>query len=404
MDFNRRETAFPLHPDPHRYYLLYVHIPFCKTLCPYCSFTRVQFEEHLALSFFKALRREIESYSTMGFNFHSVYIGGGTPTILPDSLIEIISLITSLWNIREISVETNPNALTPSITTLLKEAGVNRLSVGVQTFDDTLLKTIGRYHKYGSGTEIEERIEETRNIFDTLNIDMIFNLPGQTRTTLDADLETLINLEPDQVTYYPLMNAGPARMQLQDLFGKAAHRKERSFYQVITDRLRPFYFHATAWCFTKTAGMIDEYITREEEYVGSGAGAFGYVNGTLYANTCSVERYIGHIQSGESPLFGSRRFPRYARMHYTLLMHLFEGRVSPPALEYRHGRIASLLLPFEIALLSLIGAATRQGAYVCITEKGRYLLVVLMREFFTAVNRLREICRKGPERPRVGRN
>ena len=120
-------------PVPGTQYLLYVHIPFCEVLCPFCTFHRVEFQKEKASHYYRALRREIRSYHQLGFDFTEVYVGGGTPTVIPEELGETLSLIRSLFSVRGISVETNPDHLRPSVLTLLKDAGVNRLSVGVQS-------------------------------------------------------------------------------------------------------------------------------------------------------------------------------------------------------------------------------------------------------------------------------
>ena len=143
-------------PDDPRPRLLYLHIPFCEKLCPYCSFNRFVFEENLCRDYFRALRKELLLYRDLGYDFGGIYVGGGTPTVLIDELTETIALARASFHIRELSVETNPNHLTEDRLTALQRAGVNRLSVGVQSFDDGLLKKMDRYDKYGSGAEIAE--------------------------------------------------------------------------------------------------------------------------------------------------------------------------------------------------------------------------------------------------------
>jgi len=116
-------------------YLLYVHIPFCETLCPYCSFHRYVYEKNIADRYFDALQKELKMYKAFGYDFSGMYIGGGTPTIAIDRLLETIGLAKNIFSIKEISVETNPNHLTDEKMDLLSGAGINRLSVGVQSFD-----------------------------------------------------------------------------------------------------------------------------------------------------------------------------------------------------------------------------------------------------------------------------
>ena len=132
---------------------LYLHIPFCPALCPFCSFHRVQHHHGLAQRYFHSLREEVRRYHEAGFGFSSAYFGGGTPTTEPAELVETIQLVRRLFGVRDISVETNPKDLVPEILFPLRDAGVTRLSVGVQSFDDRLLKDMERFDKYGSGAE-----------------------------------------------------------------------------------------------------------------------------------------------------------------------------------------------------------------------------------------------------------
>ena len=123
----------------------------------------------------------------LGYRFTSLYIGGGTPTILIDELCETIDLARELFPIGEVSCETNPNHLTPEIIEKL-EGRVQRLSVGVQSFDNELLREMGRYQKFGSGEQIQEKIRQAAPHFPSLNVDMIYNFPNQTEEILRRDL------------------------------------------------------------------------------------------------------------------------------------------------------------------------------------------------------------------------
>jgi coproporphyrinogen III oxidase-like Fe-S oxidoreductase len=156
---------------------LYVHIPFCEVLCPFCSFHRVQHKHGLAQQYFALLRDEIRLYHVAGHRFTGVYFGGGTPTCEPDELIETIGLVRKLYGVREVSVETNPNDLRPELLARLRDAGVTRLSIGVQSFDDGLLRDMDRHDKYGSSAMVQENIRVAAGYFPTVNVDLIFNLP-----------------------------------------------------------------------------------------------------------------------------------------------------------------------------------------------------------------------------------
>lgn len=140
----------------------------------------------------------------LGYDFDSLYIGGGTPTIMIDELCDFIDLAKREFSIKEVSCETNPNHLIPSYLDKL-QGRVDRLSVGVQSFDNGLLKQMDRYDKYGSGESILESIKVAAPYFKSLNVDMIFNFPAQTEEILRRDLEMVTEGGSGQTTFYPLM-------------------------------------------------------------------------------------------------------------------------------------------------------------------------------------------------------
>jgi coproporphyrinogen III oxidase-like Fe-S oxidoreductase len=373
--------------------LLYVHIPFCEELCPYCSFNRVVFRKEVAHPYFKALRKEILMYKELGYAFEGLYVGGGTPTVLVDELAATLDLVKETYAVKEISVETNPNHLTETNLRILKESGVNRLSVGVQTFDNGLLRTIERYHKYGSGEEIAERIHATQGIFQTLNIDMIFNFPLQTMAILEKDLTTLVNLEVDQITYYPLMVSASTEEAMRRKIGVVDYNRGRSFYHTIIRMLTPQYRPSTAWCFSKTQAPIDEYVVNYDEYAGLGSGSIGFLSGIAYANTFDIQEYVATINRGFMPIAGRKAFSLKERLRYDFLMKLFGMQVDLDHLAAKYGTPIYRHLWPEITFFRLVGGLTKKGNLLCLTEKGQYYWVLMMREFFIGVNNFRDFCR-----------
>ena len=393
-------------PESARGQLLYAHVPFCEQLCPYCSFNRVRLEPELARRYFDSLCREMELYGEQGWRFSALYVGGGTPTVLPDRLAAFLARARELWDIRRVSVETNPNHLTPAVLDLLRASGVNRLSVGVQSFDDDTLRAIGRYEPYGSGLEVARRLGDVRGRFETVNVDMIFNFPGQSEAQLRRDLATIRELEVDQVTFYPLMAARGVRRRLAEL-GRIDPRQERRLYRTIQEELGGAYRLSSAWCFSRRDGagpegaeaaprrMIDEYVIDHPEYAGLGSGSFGYVAGMIYANTFVLPEYIGRVDKGELPIAAARSFSRRERIRYDFLMGLFGGTFDLRELDARHGRGAARSLFRELLFLRLTRAVRTcgpGGRTLALTRRGCYYWVILMREFFTGVNNLREHC------------
>jgi len=374
--------------------LLYVHIPFCESLCPYCSFHRFVYEESLARDYFDALMREIHMYRERGYRFSGMYVGGGTPTIMLEPLLELIHTAREELGVREISVETNPNHVVPSYLEPLRNAGINRLSVGVQSFDDTILKAIGRYEKYGSGQEAVERLQQAAGMFDTLNIDLIFNMPLQSKKSLRRDLELIDRLNADQVTFYPLMTAPSVAQRLNETLGPINYKKEKNMYMLILRHMRQRYQSSTAWCFSRKAAMIDEYIIEYDSYVGVGSGAFGYFNDSIFINTFNLDEYITRVRGGHLPTGLVKQFTRRETLHYMLLMKLFSTELSKTFFETEQGRRFKRELWPELALLRLIGAVREEPGRLMLTDQGRYLWVMAMREFFIGVDTMRDVCRK----------
>lgn len=380
--------------------LLYVHIPFCEELCPYCSFHRVRFNESLARSYFKALRKEILMYKNLGYNFKALYIGGGTPTILIDELETTINLIKKTYDVTEIYVETNPNHLIKQKIHILRNIGVTRLSVGVQTFNDTLLKAINRYHKYGSGKATAERLKNTHGIFDTLNVDMMFNFPSQTREMLENDLSMLLESGVDQITYYPLMASSQTQEKMNKKFAGATSNKQKDFYMKIIKSLSSQYKTVSAWCFSKkNIKTIDEYIVNFDEYAGLGSGSISYLKGSAYANIFDIKSYIAKVEQGLFPLSAKKDFSTKEKLFYDFLMKLFGLKLDISQLSTKHKVNVRLYLFTEILFFRLINGLKKHENILTLTEKGKYYLMLMMREFFTGVNNFRDYCRAQIKKP-----
>lgn len=394
-------------PKPGQPYMLYIHIPFCERLCPYCSFNRFPFSEDYALPYFANLRREMMMLKELGYDFDSVYIGGGTPTIVLDELCDIIDMAKSEFSIKEVSCETNPNHLIPEYLERL-QGRVDRMSVGVQSFDDGLLKQMDRYDKYGSGESTLEAIKVAAPYFKSLNVDMIFNFPAQTEEILRRDLEMVLESGASQTTFYPLMASPSVEKSLAATVGKVDYNRERHFYEIICDTLAgggnsPF-IHGSAWTFNKRpegnlsdargGQMIDEYIVDYEEYPAIGSGGMTYLGDTQYVNTFSVREYNEAIQANRMSVMGKATFSKHNRMRYRFMMQLFGLRLDKKQWKRDFGCSVAQGLPAEYAFMKMSGAFdVDDDEQITLTPKGRYLMVVMMRQFFIGVNNLRDQAR-----------
>ncbi len=371
---------------------LYVHIPFCPSLCPFCTFHRVKFRESRAAPYFAAVRDEIDRYADAGFAFQDLYVGGGTPTVLPDALAGLIAHARSRFPLRHIAVETNPSHLTETVLELLRTAGVNRLSVGVQSFDDGLLERMGR-SVYGTRSQIIAALEGVGRRFPTLNIDMMFNLPGQTDAILQRDLETVLSLTSvNQASFYPLMTSRGSLPQVRERMGPTTHR-EQAQYRRIRRALEPTMPRSSIWCFSSNPDSIDEYMAYHDDYAGVGSGAFSYLGGTLYSNTFSISRYVRRVSQGQSAATALHRLTITERMRFDLLIKLFGLELSKSSIEEKYGGRFRRSIMKEITALRAIGAITEDARSYRLTESGLYVWVVMMREFLNSLNTLREDMR-----------
>jgi len=385
LTFEKYSPNSPPKPDKDSSYLLYIHIPFCEQLCPYCSFVRVRFEPSLACDYFDALKKEIEIYHNLGYCFDSVYIGGGTPTIMPDRLAGIIEFVKSTWQIKQISIETNPNHLTPEILRILTNIGTNRLSVGVQSFNNGILKSIQRFERYGCGEEIKEKICSVVGMFDTVNIDMIFNFPNQTDEILAEDIKVLKEIKANQITWYPLMVSNGQKKDVAEKCGKINYRREKQLYNLIVNQLTGTYNQQSVWCFSHKKDVIDEYIIDHDNYVGAGPGSWGYIDGTMYSNTFSIRHYLNMLGQNRHPIVAYRAFSRRERMHYYLMLKLLENNLNLSHMRKKYGNRFWLGLGRELFFLLVVRAITFHDNNILLTPRGRYYCLMLMRNFFSMV-------------------
>lgn len=441
------ETRVPP-PAPGRSYMLYMHVPFCERLCPYCSFNRFPFQEDRARTYFASLREEMLMLKELGYDFASLYVGGGTPTILIDELCDTIDLARETFSIGEVSSETNPNHLIPAYLEKL-EGRVQRLSVGVQSFDDGLLKQMDRYDKYGCADEMVERIKTAVPYFTSMNVDMIFNFPAQTVDMLINDVERIVESGATQTTFYPLMASPAVERSLARTVGKVDYDREQLFYQIVDELLtggpHPLFTHSSAWTYNRFdyqrqagaslgrgrdargggagsdapeerigkhaagqkgttpsanaptragEGMIDEYVVKYEEYPAIGSGGITYLGDSLYVNTFSLREYSQAIEAGHMSIMGKTTFNKHDRMRYRFLMQLFGLRLDKLQWERDFGCTVDQGLPVEMAFMRLAGGIDKDTpSEITLTAKGRYLVVAMMRQFFVGVNNLRDQAR-----------
>lgn len=370
---------------------LYVHIPFCRKLCPFCCFNRYLYKEEKAREYFVSLKKELDFYIQRGFKFSSFYFGGGTPTILMDELLSFIDYLKKHFTVKELSLETTPNELNNETIAALKTAGINRLSIGVQSFDDDTTRAMGRM--LCSGEEAKEKLLLAQGQFDTLNVDLIFNFPFQTVEKFQADVNTFKKLGIDQVTFYPLMPSPHKKNAMERRFSQVDSSQEKKYYDVILREVYDKGYKAsTAWCFSRGDRMIDEYIVDFADYIGIGSGSVSLAKGNFYVNAFSLERYSDMVTKNRFPIVRWRKLSEKEYLRYYLLTKLFGMTVDNIAFQRDFGADIHQKLPVELLLLKLGGVVEEKAGKLTVTRRGMYSVSVMMREFFAALNTLREYC------------
>lgn len=434
--------------NPGQKYMLYMHVPFCQVLCPYCSFNRYPFREGIARPYFEHMRREMLMLKDLGYDIESIYCGGGTPTIMLDELCKTLDLARETWDIKEVASETNPNHLTKPYLEQLK-GRVQRLSVGVQSFDNTLLKQMDRYEKYGSGEEILERIAEAEPYFDLLNVDMIFNFPSQTEEILRSDLQKLIDIGCAQTTFSPLYVSSATSRKMQATLGKMDWDREMRFYNILDETLaggpNPLFHRSTIWTFSRNDGRaqaagaagagaaddmvcggrapgdcaqaagseagagsnakpehIEEYQTNYDEYPAIGSGSITNLGGYLFVNNFSIRDYNAAIDAGHMSIMGRAKMSKRDLMRYRFLVELYKLRLDKHKFKKEFGCSVEAGLPVEMTFMRVNRAFENDNAdELTLTPVGRYLTLVMYRQFLSGLNNLRDQARdtlEGPER------
>ncbi|HCW94212.1 MAG TPA: coproporphyrinogen III oxidase family protein [Flexistipes sinusarabici] len=376
-------TDFPECTD-NKKRLLYLHIPFCFSFCTYCTFHKFIFDQETAETYFSLLKKEMQLIRKKGYNFAAMYIGGGTPTVLPAELAGLIDYAKELFDIKEVSCESDPDHVSSPILENTVDR-IDRLSVGIQTFNDNYLKLIGRYDKFGSGESQLEKVKNLMPHFPIVNIDMIYNYPGQKKEELLNDISKVLSTGSQQITFYPLMFSSNSDWGIKNREGSKSYKRESELFQLIlTNMDTKKYEQRTQWAFSKDTGdIIDEYVIDNDEYIGLGSGAFGFIGDTLYINSFSLKEYGKLIEDNKISAVKYIRFGRHAIKQYRMIVDLFgfnlNGKTFPEP---------------EFSLLKLSECIqNKNGAYM-LTPQGEFIISLMMSEFYDGMNRVRTAMRK----------
>ena len=273
----------------------YVHIPFCTQICYYCDFSKVFIKNQPVDAYLEHLIQETRSYE-IG-KLRTLYIGGGTPTALSAQqlayLLTELPKVMDLSEVEEFTIEANPGDLDPDKIAVLKESQVNRVSLGVQTFDNKMLKKIGRSH-------------QEQDIYDNISIDLIYALPGQTMDQVKENVAKAIDLDIPHMSLYSLILENHTVFMNRMRRGKLPLPKEEleaeMFEYIIEELEKAGFEHYEISNFSKPGFESRHNLVYWDnaEYYGLGAGASGYVDGIRYKNHGPIRHYLEAVEAGKA--------------------------------------------------------------------------------------------------------
>ena len=357
----------------------YVHIPFCTQICYYCDFSKVFIKNQPVDSYLEHLIEEYDSYDIK--KLRTLYIGGGTPTALSAPqlafLLEKLTDKLDLSYLEELTIEANPGDLDQEKIAVLKESPVNRVSLGVQTFNDRMLKQIGRSH---SEKDIYENIANLKKAgFDNISIDLIYALPKQTMEDVKTNVAKAIALDIPHMSLYSLILENHTVFMNRMRRGKLPLPKEdleaEMFEYIIAELEKAGFEHYEISNFSKPGFESRHNLMYWDnaEYYGIGAGASGYVDGVRYKNHGPIRHYLQAVEAGNARV-QEEVLTLKEKMEEEMFLGLRKkSGVSKKRFEEKFG------LSFEDQYGSVVSELTEQGLLVAdkdivrMTKKGLFL-------------------------------
>lgn len=362
----------------------YLHIPFCEHICHYCDFNKVFLKGQPVEEYLQALDQEIQmtlqQFPTTELD--TIFVGGGTPTSLDEGQLyrfcdSINRHLKQSVNV-EFTFEANPGDLSMEKLQILKEAGVNRLSLGVQTFNDKLLEKIGRVHR---AKDVFKTIDSAKAVgFENISIDLIYSLPTQSLEDFKQTLTTAFSLEiphysaysliiEPKTVFYNLMTKGKLPLPGEDI--------EAQMYELVMEEMEKHGFHQYEISNFSIPGYESRHnltYWNNEHYYGFGAGAHSYLNGIRRSNIGPVKKYIDAVSAGELPVLEDNRVSISEQMEEEMFLGLRKSDgVSIERFIKKFTTDPREIFENEINHLINTGLLIMQGGRIYMTKRGRLL-------------------------------
>lgn len=357
---------------------LYLHIPFCEHICDYCDFPKLQYFTTLAKDYLGRLQEELDSYQ-IKHQLKSIYIGGGTPTALEDDLFEKLLQIVEPYSkgIKEYTIEANPESLSEHKLTLMKQYGVTRLSLGVESTNDQILHAINRHHTFQDVKNAVRRAKDKG--FLDINVDLILGLPQANKALLEADLDHILALEVPHISCYSLSVHPHTVFYLRGV-EEPLDDYSRELYDIVEKRLTAHgYIHYEVSNWAKPGHESQHNFTywRDETYYGVGLGASGFIDNYRYTNTKSLSRYNEGIFQQEKEIISYADDEEYYLM---LTLRTNEG-LSYREYERRFAQSFSALHRQKIEEFLRDGLLTEKDEHLIPTYEGMMVLDAIVLAF-----------------------
>lgn len=344
---------------------LYVHIPFCRKLCDFCPYCKVVWDPTVCDRYIDALIREIHLVGGEKRQVTSLYFGGGTPALAANRISEMIDALSEHFIITEgIGVELHPADVTVPILRTLKDAGVTRISIGIQSFQEQFQSLLGR-----PSVDPEDMAKALAAVpFQTVSMDFIFALPGQTFSDLKADIDTAFTHGANHIAIYPFIDFTYAASPLHAM----EKREKRALLDAVTAYCQEkSYFRSSIWTFSNDPEARYSSMTRDN-FLGFGCSAATLLREQFKINTFSVEEYCKRIDCGCLPTSLTLRFTRRQRMIYYLFWNAYSTRVNPQDFETFFGTSLQKCYGFELRLAQLLGLVQWKDGIYEMTPKGAF--------------------------------
>lgn len=358
---------------------IYIHIPFCKKKCYYCDFTSYTNQDDKIENYIEKVIDEIEQYDFSQYDVTTIYLGGGTPSYIEEKQIERLLKKAkeklegnqTKYKDIEITMEVNPGTITMSKLNTYKKAGVNRISIGLQSSKDSLLREIGRIHNYQEFLEAYQMVQKAG--FTNINVDLMIGLPNQTIQDIKETLTEIQKLEPSHISVYSLIVEEGTKMEEMLRLGERSlptEETERQMYWYVKNKLEEQgYQHYEISNFAKQ-GKESKHnwnCWEQKEYIGLGATAHSYLNGIRFSNSAFDEK--GEWKKDQKTIEEEQTLEDKKKEYMLLGLRKIEG-VKIQKFKEKYGENPIFLFRREIDQLVKDHLLEVKGDWIRLTNKG----------------------------------